>query len=285
MSRIVFLNGIFVPEADAKISVFDRAVLFGDAIYEVTSVIGGRMVLFEEHMARLVRSAAEVNLCGVPEAEALLQLHQTLIEQNALEDGMVYLQMSRGNSGDRDYGFQPEMAPTIFAFTQSKPDFAAKGEKHPGLRICTLPDLRWARRDIKSTQLLYPVLAKQKAVDAGFDDAWLVQDGFITEGTTNNAGIIIGDRIITRQLGSEILPGTARAAMIEAAKAVGLCIEERPFSVSEIAQADEAFITSSMNMVMPVVEIDDLILADGSPGPIVENLRRICLKRVQTKHL
>jgi D-alanine transaminase len=279
MSRIVYLNGDYVPEAEARVSVFDRGFLFADGVYEVTSVLGGKLIDFPGHAARLERSLGELGMGCPLSAEALLAIHRELIARNGIGDGMVYLQITRGNAGDRDFAFpDPETVPqSVVLFTQSKPGLADSPAAKTGWKIITIDDIRWGRRDIKTVQLLYPSMGKMMAKAAGVDDAWMVEDGKVTEGTSNNAYIVKGKRIITRHLGHEILHGITRAAVLRFAREAQMEVEERAFTVAEAKAADEAFVTSASTFVMPVVEIDGAALGDGTPGPVAKRLREIYL--------
>ena len=277
MSRIVYVNGEYLPEEEAKVSVFDRGFLFADGVYEVTSVLGGRLLDFEGHARRLARSLAELEMASpVTEAE-LLAIHRELVARNGVEDGLVYLQITRG-AADRDFVFPEGAAPTIVLFTQSKPGLADSPAAKTGIRIISIDDLRWGRRDIKTVQLLYPSMGKMMAKKAGADDAWMVEDGYVTEGTSNNAYIVAGGKIVTRHLGNEILHGITRAAVLRFAREAQMEVEERAFTLDEAKAADEAFITSASTFVMPVVEIDGAQLGDGSPGRVAPRLREIYLE-------
>jgi D-alanine transaminase len=280
MSRIVYVNGDYVPEAEARVSVFDRGFLMADGVYEVTSVLGGRLIDFEGHAARLARSLAEIDLQNPLSHEELLEIHRALVRKNNVTEGMVYLQVTRGNPGDRDFAFpDPETCrPTVVMFTQSKPGLADNPAARTGWRVITIPDLRWARRDIKTVQLLYPSMGKMAAKRAGADDAWMVEDGLVTEGTSNNAYIVKGRTIVTRDLSHDILHGITRAAVLRFAREAQYEVEERPFTVDEAQAADEAFITSASTFVMPVVEIDGVPLGDGRPGPVARRLRDIYIE-------
>lgn len=280
MSRIVYVNGDFVPEEDAKVSVFDRGFLMADAVYEVTSVLGGKLLDFPGHLARLHRSLSELDMgCPVTDAE-LLAIHRDLVARNGIVDGLVYLQVTRGNPGDRDFSF-PDPAvvkPGIVLFTQSKPGLADSPAARTGWRVISIPDIRWGRRDIKTVQLLYPSMGKMMAKKAGVDDAWFVEEGKVTEGTSNNAYIVKGGRIITRDLSSDILHGITRAAVLRFAREAQMTVEERAFTLEEAKAADEAFITSASAFVMPVVEIDGTRLGGGVPGPVATRLRDIYIE-------
>jgi len=279
MSRIVYVNAEFVPEAEARVSVFDRGFLMADGVYEVTSVLGGKLIDFAGHVARLERSLKELDMAMPMSAEALLAVHRELVARNEVIDGSVYLQITRGSSGDRDFVFpDPGVTPqTVVMFTQSKLGMAETPLARTGIRVISIDDIRWHRRDIKTVQLLYPSMGKMMAKAAGCDDAWLVEDGMVTEGTSNNAYIVRGNIIITRQLGNDILHGITRAAVLRFAREAQMTVEERPFTIAEAQAADEAFITSASMFVMPVVEIDGAKVGTGKPGALTARLREIYL--------
>ena len=250
-----------------------------DGVYEVTSVLGGKLIDFAGHSVRLARSLAELDMAAPVTDAELLAIHRELVARNDVVDGMVYLQITRGNPGDRDFAFpDPASTPsTLVLFTQSKPGLADSPQAKAGLKVISIDDIRWGRRDIKTVQLLYPSMGKMMAKKAGCDDAWLVEDGFVTEGTSNNAYIVKGGRIITRNLGNDILHGITRAAVLRFAREAQMEVEERPFTIAEAQAADEAFITSASAFVMPVVEIDGAKLGAGTPGPVAVRLREIYL--------
>ena len=283
MSRTVYVNGDYLPEGDAKVSVFDRGFLMADGVYEVTSVLGGKLVDFAGHLARLDRSLAELDMAAPVTAEAMLAIHRELVAVNGLVDGMVYLQITRGAPPDRDFAFpDPALVPsTLVLFTTSKPGMADAPMARTGMKVISIPDLRWGRRDIKTVQLLYPSIGKMLAKKAGADDAWMVEDGMVTEGTSNNAYIVRGNRIVTRQLGHEILAGITRAAVLRFAVEAQMEVEERAFSLAEAQAADEAFITSASMFVMPVVEIDGAAVGGGAPGRVALRLREIYLEEMR----
>lgn len=278
MTRTVYINGEYVAEGDAKVSIFDRGFLFADGVYEVTSVLRGKLIDFDGHAVRLERSLRELQMRNPISKEDLLEVHRELVRLNGIEQGMIYLQITRGSDGDRDFVFPgEETEPTIVLFTQNKPGLATSPMAQKGMRVITIDDLRWGRRDIKTVQLLYPSMAKMMAKAAGCDDAWMVEDGAVTEGSSNNAYIVKGNKIITRHLGTEILHGITRAAVLRFAREAQMEVEERSFTVEEAKEADEAFITSASTFVMPVVEIDGAPIADGKPGSISGRLREIYL--------
>ena len=282
MTRTVYLNGDYLPETEARVSIFDRGFLMADGVYEVTSVLDGKLIDFRGHCARLGRSLAELEMAAPCSDDDLLAIHRELVLRNDLVEGMIYLQVTRGNPGDRDFAYPgPETTPTLVLFTQAKPGLADNPVAKIGWRVISVPDIRWHRRDIKTTQLLYPSMAKMAAKKAGVDDAWLVEDGMVTEGTSNNAYIIKGNRIITRHLSSNILHGITRVAVLRYAAAVQMVVEERPFSIAEATTADEAFITSASAFVMPVVQIDGIDIGSGKPGTVTARLREIYLDEMR----
>lgn len=279
MERIVYVNGDYVPEVDAKISVFDRGFLMADGVYEVTSVLDGKLIDFDGHAKRLVRSLKELEMKAPCSEEELLEIHRQLVQRNGVTEGLVYLQVTRGVA-DRDFAYPKDAEPTLVMFTQSKTLIDNPVAK-TGIKVIPIDDIRWGRRDIKTVQLLYPSMGKMMAKAAGADDAWMVEDGKVTEGTSNNAYIVKDGKIITRHLSTEILHGITRAAVLRAAKEAQMEVEERAFTIDEAKQADEAFFTSASAFVMPVVQIDGATLGDGKPGPVTLRLREIYLEEAR----
>lgn len=278
MSRIVYVNGEYVPEEEAKVSVFDRAFLMADGVYEVTSVIDRKLVDFEGHKVRLHRSLTELKMRPACSDDELLAIHRELVERNDLDNGMIYLQVTRGAPGDRDFAWPGEdCAPGIVLFTQAK-DLVNAPTAKTGLKVISIEDQRWARRDIKTTQLLFPSFAKMEAKAAGKDDAWLTEDGHVNEGTSNNAWIVKDGVLITRHLSNDILHGITRAAVKRFAEMAQMKIEERPFTIAEAQAADEAFCTAASAFVTPVVEIDGVAIGSGAPGPVATRLRDIYIE-------
>ncbi len=282
--RTCYVNGRFVAEADATVSVFDRGFVFADAVYEVTAVLEGRLVDFPAHMGRLRRSLRELGIVLPMDDAALLRMHRALIDRNRLIEGGVYLQVSRG-ACERDFVIPADLEPTVVAYTQAH-RLIDNPKALRGLSVVSTADIRWARCDIKSVALLASSLAKSHAVASGADDAWFVHDGLVTEGTSNNAWIVTGDGVlVTRQLGNDILHGITRRSVMELAMAWGLTVQERPFGIEEAQSAQEAFATSAMGMVLPVVRIDGVAVGSGRPGPIVQDLRaRYIAKAMGTAH-
>ena len=281
MNRIVFLNGKYIKENEAKISIFDRGLLFADSVYEVTAVLDNKLIDFPAHIKRLDNSLKELEIKNNFTDKFLLNMHKELVNKNKFtnKEGLIYMQVSRGTI-ERDFLIKDNnIAPNIFAFTQEK-NLTNINYKENGLEIITKKDLRWQRKDIKTTQLLYATLIKTEAHKLGADDAWLIDtDGFVNEGTSNNAYIIDkNNNIITRNLSNKLLPGITRKTIIEVAKKLKLSIEERPFTVKEALEANEAFISSASTLIAPVTKIDKNNIGKGQMGPITEILRETYIK-------
>ncbi len=280
MVRTVYVNGAYLPEGEAQVSIFDRGFLMADGVYEVTTVIDGKLIDFDGHLARLERSLGELDIANPMDRDQWLEVHRELVARNGLDQGMIYLQVTRGAPGDRDFVFpDPDTtAPTVVLFTQSNPALVDSPKAQKGIKVIAIDDLRWGRRDIKTVQLLYPSMGKMMAIRAGADDAWMVQDGTITEGTSNNAYIIKDGKIVTRALSNDILHGITRAAVLRFAREAQMPVEERSFTLEEAKAADEAFVTSASTFVMPVVDIDGAALGAGTPGPLAMRLREIYIE-------
>ncbi|ABN78200.1 D-amino-acid transaminase [Cereibacter sphaeroides] len=278
MTRTLYLNGAWLHESEAKVSVFDRGFLMADGIYEVTCVLDGKLVDYAGHAARLQRSAQELGM-ALPLTEAeLLEVHREIVARNALDQGLIYLQLTRGVA-ERDFVYPPAgTPPTLVMFTQAK-NVLENAAAEAGIRVALLPDLRWGRRDIKTVQLLYPCMAKMEAKARGADDAWLVEDGFVTEGSAATSHIVTAEGVlVTRDLSHALLPGITRASVLELAAAHGVRVEERAFTPDEACAAREAFITSATNFVVPVVAIDGATVGDGKPGALTRDLRRFYIE-------
>jgi len=274
MTRTVYLNGQWLPEDQAKVSIFDRGYTFADAIYEVTAVIGGKLLDFPGHTARLKRSLDALGI-PMPVSEAdLLELHHEIVAKNGLDQGLVYLQISRG-AEDRNFLFSEGLTPTFSMFTQVVP-LLTNPKADTGLAILAVPDGRWANRQIKTVQLLYSSLAKMDAKRQGADDVIFVEDGMITEASSANFHIITkAGVLVTRQLSNALLHGITRGSVLGLAEKANLSFEERAFSVEEALDANEAFITSAGAFVLPVVSIDGKAIGDGKPGARTLKLREI----------
>jgi D-alanine transaminase len=267
VSDIAYVNGSYLPLVDARVSILDRGFLFADGVYEVAAVIGGRLIDNEAHLSRLERSLRELRIENSPSMAHIAEVEAELVARNGLSEGLVYLQITRGAAGDRDFGFPQDTAPTLVAFTQRK-NIVASIAADTGVNVISVPDLRWARRDIKSVALLAQVLAKQAALEAGCHEAWMVdRDGFVTEGSSSTAFILTkADVLVTRANSAEILPGCTRKVVQTLAAREGLTVEERSFSVDEAYDAREAFLTSASNLILPVISIDGRAIGSGKPG-------------------
>jgi D-alanine transaminase len=275
LDQIAYVNGSFVPLSQAKVSVLDRGFLFADGIYEIAGVLDGRLVDNASHLARLERSVGEIALPLPETLERIQEIQKELVARNKLDSGLVYIEVTRGADAGRDFVFPKDVTPTLIIFTLEKDIINAPNAK-TGIGVITVPDIRWARRDIKSVALLAQVLAKQAAAEAGAGEAWMIEDGFVTEGGSSSAFILTQDDVlVTRQNGREILPGCTRKAVVKLAEERQLRVEERPFSVGEALRAKEAFITSATAFVQAVTSIDGRKVADGKPGPMTNRLREI----------
>lgn len=273
---IAYLNGQYLPLADAKISVLDRGFLFAEAIYEVAAVIDGKLIDSASHLARLERSASAI---GVPLPISLAEVEavqKQLIARNALDEGLVYLQLTGGVEATRDFLPSPDVAPSLVLFVAAKP-FVDVPAARTGIAVATMPDLRWARRDIKSTGLLAQVMAKRAAAAAGCQEAWMVEDGFVTEGASSTAFILTDEGIVTRPYSQAVLAGCTGAALTVLAQEDGIPLVRRPFTVAEALAAKEAFITSASTLCQSVVRIDGQPVGNGAPGPVAIRLRQLYL--------
>ena len=281
MERIVFINGVYLEENNAKISIFDRGLLFSDSVYEVTAVIDNKLIDFPAHVLRLKKSLNELKIKNTFDEKYLLEIHRNLLNKNPFsnKEGLIYMQVTRGST-ERDFLINnSNIEPNIFAFTQEK-ILTETIYKDNGLKIITIEDLRWQRKDIKTTQLLFASLAKNEAHEKGADDAWLIdEEKYINEGTSNNAYIIDNDNnIITRNLSNKLLPGITRQTILEVAKKLKLTVNERPFTIDEAISANEAFISSASTLIAPVVKINNNIIGNGKIGPITGILRETYIK-------
>lgn len=268
MSRIAFLNGAFLPFEEARVPINDRGFTFGDGVYEVSAVLNGQLIDNIAHLERLERSLSALEIPNPYAIEQWTGFQTELISRNGLEQGVVYLQVSRGAS-ERDFAIpQPPLAPTVVMFTQAK-DIVGSRAAREGIRVVTRPELRWQRRDIKSTALIGAVMAKHMATRAGAQDVWLVEDGVLTEGGSSNIFIVnSAGRLVTRNISTALLAGITRRAVLHVATECGLEIEERAFSLDEVLTAREAFSTSASTFVLPVIEVDGVTIGEGHVGAV-----------------
>jgi D-alanine transaminase len=281
MTRIVYLNGDYMPDHEAKISIFDRAVNFGDAIYDVAGVLDGKLIDFEHHMQRYFNSLSKLAIESPLSKDEILQAFRRLVELNQLDEGLVYMQVTRGVA-ERDFVWPEGIKPNVFMFTQAKmADENEAGQK--GIKLASVPDIRWARRDIKSVNLLGQVLAKKEAHEAGAYEALMVDgEGYVTECGSTSFFMVRGNEILTRPLSNDILPGVTRRAIIALCAANDLSLNETRFSLEEALAADEAFISCASSYILPVVKIDDRELSGGKPGDLTLRLREIYLEHVRS---
>jgi len=277
MKRTVYLNGEYLPEDEARISIFDRAVLFGDAIYEVAGVLDGKLIDFEAHMQRFARSLGEIQIPAPLDKAQILSAFRKLVELNHVEEGLVYMQVTRGEA-DRDFVWQGELQPTVFMFTQHKSSAESKIAE-TGVILKSVDDTRWARRDIKSVNMLGQVLAKKAANDAGAYEALMIDaDGYITECGAASFYIVKDGLLLTRPLNNDILSGVTRKALVALCTTHGIRLVECKFRLEDALQADEAFISGASSYVLPVIQIDDQQISGGAPGPWFQKLRDIYIK-------
>jgi D-alanine transaminase len=276
MSHIAYVNGRYLPHAQAKVAIEDRGFQFADGVYEVCEVRGGRLVDERRHVVRLDRSLSELRIARPMSAAALSIVLRETVRRNRVRDGIVYLQITRGVAR-RDFAFpQAGTRPSVIVTARSNDLVRLDLMAVEGIAVITVPDIRWQRVDIKSVALLPNVLAKQTARDQGAREAWLVDaQGRVTEGASSNAWIVSRDgMLITHPLGCDILPGITRSVVIDVIKGQGLAFEERAFTVEEAYAAREAFVTSASQIVLPVVSIDGRPIGNGAPGLVATALRR-----------
>ena len=274
MADIAYVNGSFVEMNDATVSIKDRGLLFGDGVYEVAGVFEGILIDNDAHLKRLKRSLQEIKLELPMNISELAGLQRKLIHLNKIKEGTLYLHVTRGVSESRDFEFPKEQQPSLVMFTQHKKIMNLAIDKLKA-KVLTYPDLRWKRRDIKSIALLAQVLAKEIAHQAGCDEVWMHEDGFVTEGGSSNAFIIKDDKLISRKNNETILSGITRQAVLKLIEQEDLVFEERPFTIEEAYEASEAFYTSASVFVMPVISIDKKIIGNGEPGALTLKLRNL----------
>ncbi len=279
MSRIAYVNGQYVPHQEAAVHVEDRGYQFADGVYEVIAIARGALIDEEGHMVRLERSLDELRIKRPMGRPALGHVMREVVRRNRVVDGIIYMQMTRGVA-PRDHGF-PGNAETSVVMTAKRTKPAGPALMRDGVKVITIPDIRWERCDIKSIALLPNCLGKQQAREAGAHEAWQVdeRDGTVTEGTSTNAWIVTQEgEVVTRTANHAILNGITRIAVLDIIeRQQGLKFVERPFTVEEAKGAREAFITSTTAFVTPIVRIDDAVVGDGKPGQVARSLREAYL--------
>ncbi len=284
MSRIAYVNGRYLPMRAAKVHVEDRGYQFGDGVYEVCEVRGGRLIDERRHLDRLKRSLAELRIRLPMSPAALGIVLREVIAKNRIGYGIVYLQVTRGVAR-RDHAFpEPEVRPSVVVTARALNSARNEALAAAGIAVISVPDNRWGRVDIKTIGLLPNVLARQAAIERGARDAWFVdKDGTVTEGASSNAWIVTqAGTIVTRPADDAILRGITRTVVLEAIKALGLAVEERAFTLEEAYAAREAFVTAASQIVLPVVRIDGRPISDGKPGPVATALRREFHRHAET---
>jgi D-alanine transaminase len=275
MTRVAYVNGRYVPHAQACVHVEDRGYQFGDGVYEVCEIYRGMLVDETRHLDRLDRSLSELRIAPPVGRAALKVVLREVVRRNRVHDGLIYLQVTRGVAR-RDHAF-PAVPPRPALVVTAKPLDRDAGNRAAalGIDVITLPDNRWERVDIKTVGLLPNCLARQAAKEKGAREAWLVDaDGFVTEGAATNAWILTQEGVlVTRPAARGILRGVTRSTLMECASRMGLAVEERAFSVPEALRAREAFISAATTLVMPVIRIDGQPVGQGAPGPVALGLR------------
>ena len=281
LDRIVYVNGKFIQGRDAKISIFDRGLLFSDAVYEGFGVLDGIIIDIDVHLSRLKRSLNQLTM-PIPMSEnEFAEILNQLVLKNDIDEGFLYLHITRGEA-DRDYVYSADLVQNVFAFTQPTHNDGHEETKLKGVKMISHADLRWKRRDIKTSNLLGQVIAKQAAHDADGYEALMIDDeGFITEGGATSFFIVKGSVIVARPVTNEILHGVTRRAMLKVAEELNLTIDTRKFTVDDALKADEAFLTGASSYIEPVVKIDSQAIGSGMPGPVALALRAEYLKQVR----
>jgi len=269
MAKLAYVNGRYVPHGSAAVHIEDRGYQFADGVYEVVTIIGGRMIDEEPHLDRLERSLRELEIAMPMRRPVLKMVMRELVRRNRVRDGLLYMQITRGVS-PRDHKYPDPSLPPSVVMTTRKADYANNAKFAEGVKVITIPDIRWDRCDIKTVSLLPNCIGKTQAARAGAYEAWQVDaDGMVTEGTSSNAWIITKEgTLVTRPATHAILNGITRLSILRLAREEGIPFEERPFSVEEAKSAREAFTSSATSFATPVVQIDDTVIANGKPGSL-----------------
>ncbi|MER9947288.1 D-amino-acid transaminase [Mesorhizobium sp. M0047] len=273
MQRTAFLNGHLVAFEHARVPITDRGFTFGDGVYEVTAVVDGKLVDNFAHLRRLSRSLAELHISNPYSDKEWTGFQRDLIAANGLNQGVIYLQVTRG-AAERDFAIpSPTLSPTTVMFTQVK-DIMGSPYARDGVRAVTMPEFRWQRRDIKTISLTAAVMAKRLAAEAGAQEVLYIEDGLLTEGGSSNVFIVSADgTLVTRSVSNALLGGITRHAVLEIANSQQLNVDERAFGLEEVRCAREAFMTSASTFVVPVISVDGHLIADGIPGPITREIQ------------
>ena len=280
MSREAFVNGEYIEYINSKVHIEDRGYQFADGVYEVFAVLNSKIVDYEGHIKRLYRSLKELNIASPIQRKSYKFHINEIIKRNIIQDGLVYLQVTRGVAS-RDFKFPKNSKSAIVIIGKNTPLDNYNNNFNKGIKVKTTKDIRWKRVDIKSLNLLPPVLAKQYAADNGCEEAWLLDDdGYITEGSSSNAWIVKNKTVITRPVSSSILNGITRSTLIKSLSKVGYKFIERRFNINDIKDADEAFITSATQFVMPVIAVDNIKISNGRVGEFAKIFKEIYFKYI-----
>ena len=283
MTRISYVNGRYFNHNKAYVHIEDRGYQFADGVYEVFAVLGKKIVDYDGHLKRLLRSLKEIRISSPISKDSYLSVIRSLIKKNNIVNGLIYLQVTRGVA-ERDFKFPKKIKPSLVITAKKISINEYYSKFNQGIKVKTTKDLRWKRVDIKTLNLLPPVLAKQYAVDNGCDEAWMVDDkGFITEGSSSNAWILIKDKLITTPATNSILKGITRTSLIRALKKKKINLSEECFSYDDIKSADEAFITSATQFVMPVIKVDKTIINGGKVGKYAHIFKDAYMEAIQLK--
>ncbi len=276
MDGIVFLNGEYLKADEAKVSIFDRGYMFGDGVYEVVPVVNYTVLDREPFLERFGNSLRELDLKWPMSKNEFLKMIDELVKKNDIKEGGVYMQVTRGVA-PRDFAYPKNISTTCTAFAFKK-EVINNPYATSGVKVVTVEDIRWKRRDVKSIALLGQCIAKEEAKKKGVYEGWMIEDGFITEGTSSSAYIVKDNIIITRPLSNAILPGIRRKLLIKLANEHDIKIQERLFTAQEALNADEAFLSSATTFVLPIVEIDGQKIGDGKPGPVFNKMRKMYIE-------
>ena len=285
MSRVVFVNGEYLPYEQSRVHIEDRGYQFADGVYEVFAVIENKLADYDAHMSRLLRSLSELNI-KLPYSRKSIFFHiSNIVKQNLISNGLIYLQISRGVAS-RDFKYPKNIKSSLVIIGKNIPSGEYADSFIKGVRISTTKDLRWKRVDIKSLNLLAPVLAKQSAYEKNCQESWLIDDdGFITEGSSSNAWIYIDNTLITRPVSNSILNGITRSTLIRGLKKRKIKYREAKFNLDDIKKANEAFITSATQHVMPVIKVDGIKIGKGVPGPRAQDFRAAYMESIKLTEL
>ena len=285
MSRVVFVNGEYLQYEQSRVHIEDRGYQFADGVYEVFAVIENKLADYDAHMSRLLRSLSELNI-KLPYSRKSIFFHiSNIVKQNLISNGLIYLQISRGVAS-RDFKYPKNIKSSLVIIGKNIPSGEYADSFIKGVRISTTKDLRWKRVDIKSLNLLAPVLAKQSAYEKDCQESWLIDDdGFITEGSSSNAWIYIDNTLITRPVSNSILNGITRSTLIRGLKKRKIKYREAKFNLDDIKKANEAFITSATQHVMPVIKVDGIIIGKGVPGPRAQDFRAAYMESLKLTEL